>query len=722
MSSAMQTTRKGAAEVLVWCALVLGLIWAAWRVAVVGLRFWDDEGFFLLELADYFQGATLYSETNLYGPLYFQVLQALHVIVGFEATHDHSRIYSAICWAVAAVGTGIAARLWTGSLWWGLTATVLSFRLLDGLEQDLLHPSALSVVLVASWLVVIAATKLRTSWTWAFSGVITGLLMMLKINVGIYAGAAVWFALALSGLPRSIGRWVALPIVFAPLVIVRPFTDTPVFWVFGSVLSISLLGLWWHGAQRDSLEPGYFKKFTAVAVGVCGAMAFVLLLLLAGGDSITGWFQRTVIDPAQLMIQFSNFRIPVRWQWWVVILPIAGVFFPWLAARIKWPSDRVVLAVASVGIFIFALRPPIHLITSGAPFHFLQAGSLLALALAAGSLLRCTPTADRVAVLLLLAYCFLGALQMVPIAGGQLSFAVFPHALVAVLCLHHALGSQSPGSSRRWGVLAPCIFSILLAGEWLTDRLERDYLTVPLALPGAESIQVPPQDRAALHFLTSLLKEKELKLITLPAFNSLHHVSGHPPLTRALRQGHMALSLPAEEVTAIYKNAGAPSKTLFVVRKDALAGWFPGYTSLMQLASRNPALQILTEWPGSIVQAGLFTVFMPPGFTTSELYCLPEKDLLAHNRIGLRFSAPLVEGSRVDLLITPRNGGHTASGWEEPRARRVLLRRSASDPTLYLSTEPLPADSLSSLALISVVEVFEDDKSQLVPLLMLLAR
>src|SRR5688572_12189790 len=82
-------------------------------------QFYDDEGFLMVSVKSFIDGATLYDETpTLYGPFYYLVAKLLYFLAAVPVSHDATRLATIAFWLVtAALTAGFVYRLTSSPGW-----------------------------------------------------------------------------------------------------------------------------------------------------------------------------------------------------------------------------------------------------------------------------------------------------------------------------------------------------------------------------------------------------------------------------------------------------------------------------------------------------------------------------------------------------------------------------------------------------------------------------
>ena len=171
---------------------------------------YDDEGYVMLSLVSYMQGEPLYDATyTQYGPAFFALQSAFHRVTGLPITHDVTRLKTLFLWLLVAAMCGMTIRRMTDSRIAALAGGLAVFLHLDRLCLEPGHPQEFCVLAIAA--VVLLGTRLSPGkpsyWPCAGMGVVVGVTLMTKLNVGVFLLAAITLTLLILG-PRD--RWTTL--------------------------------------------------------------------------------------------------------------------------------------------------------------------------------------------------------------------------------------------------------------------------------------------------------------------------------------------------------------------------------------------------------------------------------------------------------------------------------------------------------------------------------
>ena len=159
---------------------------------------YDDEGFVLISLKHFFDGRALYDAVySCYQPFFSVFNWLVFSAWGAPICHDSIRVLTIVIWlAGASLSAAVAYRLTSSGLL-SLVAFLLTFRCMDVLCNEPGHPQGLAFLLVTGIvaLFAFAGRRGRAGTTFAI-GVLLGLLLLTKINIGVYALLAACLALA----------------------------------------------------------------------------------------------------------------------------------------------------------------------------------------------------------------------------------------------------------------------------------------------------------------------------------------------------------------------------------------------------------------------------------------------------------------------------------------------------------------------------------------------
>ena len=168
-----------------------------------GFQEYDDEGYLLISLREYARGGVLYDEVySQYGPAYFQLLTALFRVAGLTFVHTHGRILALALLAATAIVCAVVTWRLSRSLLIALAVELLVVQALLPSRAEPLHPGALLALLLGG-LVLVGTCLDGPRWRVAagFGGVLLATMLLVKVNVGLFAAVGIAGALAAAGPP-----------------------------------------------------------------------------------------------------------------------------------------------------------------------------------------------------------------------------------------------------------------------------------------------------------------------------------------------------------------------------------------------------------------------------------------------------------------------------------------------------------------------------------------
>jgi hypothetical protein len=547
----------------------------------------DDEGYLLLSLRQYAEGGILYDQLySQYGPAYFQTVTLLFSVLGLPVTHAAGRAAVMGLWLVTALVCGATTYRLTGSRVVAWAAALLVGLALVPLRNEPLHPGGVLALLVCALVLAGASGRPPSALGGAVLGVGIGLALLMKVNVGVFAGVAVGFALLARG-----GRGWARPAGAVALLVVPPAVMAGLLgeaWVraylvvvMAAAASVVLVEL----SQAPS-DGGHARA--PVGGLVVGAAVTVLVLgawQLARGTSLDGLARGIVLDPLShpYVLAVPPLLSPTAPGW--ALASVAACLGFLLLRRTGW-SERWPVT---------ALRGPAQVL-AGAFIWLAATDRLMVSPLAALPLLwvALVPPGDRGGAppgfgrSLLVAVATLQALHAYPVAGSQVAWGTVLFVPVGGVAIADgwratvaAVGAG--GRAARWSGPAAAVLAtgmVALAAGAVHDavaRYRQGYETgVSLGLRGAEAIRVAPRQAALYRTLAANLETRCATFVTMPGLNSLYLFTRLPPPTMMNATVWMSLFTPAQQ-REIAQRLSIPALPSCAVRRR-LATW------------RNPAL------------------------------------------------------------------------------------------------------------------------------------
>ena len=502
---------------------------------------YDDEGYFLVSLAGYLDGAPLYDQVySQYGPFFHVAGGLILRVFGLEPVSDAARFVTLAMWLSASLILALLTLIVTRRGTIALGALLLSFGLLATLSNEPLHPGALIVVLLATIALVIA---LIPRWPRAASfalGAAAAALALTKTNVGGLSIVSIAFLLILLARPRKPVAIVAsICFVATPGLLMLADLGQDAFRSYAIVVTLAAAGLALSLLRQiPGPNPGRLPIRWVVAGGAASALV-VVSIVIARGTTVRSLLVGTVLAPLQ---QREAFSLPLHMPTWTIVWGVTGLAMalawtllaartddagpnalPWLklgAGAVIWLG---LAGVAGVGGQMFALGLPVAWVAAVPP--------------------RGQPVRDH--LLLLPAIAVLQTLHAYPVAGSQLTWSALLLVPTGAICLSDGLDllwGRAGALSRSWRLVFRAAYVTLLGAftAWLTlasllpqHRAHRDaYATgVVMGLPGATRVRLPAAQVAVYRDVTELLRRDCSTFVGLPGMNSFYAFTGQEPPT-----------------------------------------------------------------------------------------------------------------------------------------------------------------------------------------------
>jgi hypothetical protein len=500
---------------------------------------WDDDGYFLQAFHDFLSGHKLYDQVfAFYGPFTFMSAALIARFNPVNVNEDTFRWPLLLFWILSALLIAGAVWRWTERF----SVTVVVFLLiglhLRGLAKAVGHPQL--------WIIFAAALLLWLGLEWIYvpgkrmhalcTGFLLGIVLLCKINIGIYLCVAIALAvsLQLKGRVRLWASGVAMIAAasFALLLLFKRLSGSEICFALAYLCSLFMIvGVAFFRPVAHRPIKNLMWLVAGLGLCVCGG----LCVTLASGTTLRGLFNGLFAGPAALLNSYHNAFGDATLRGSILLslcgIVVAVMTFLWcrhLTMHLKWLGIlKVIVGTGLLCMFLYNLRLTLT-------------GSLLFLWLL---IFDEQPVSDtRYSNRLLLALlCPLFSLQIFPMAGEQVDWAsLMPTVAAAVLladgmhCIDHAnLGVQI---SRWTRVVARPIGPALaiLLFLFVGRNAKRDYIQwcggQPVNLPGTLWLRLPPAEAARLMVTTSELRSNCRAVLSIPGMYSFSLWSGVPPV------------------------------------------------------------------------------------------------------------------------------------------------------------------------------------------------
>lgn len=530
------------APLLAFAALVLLSLPYVFYIAFSHMSDFDDEGTLLIGFRSLLEGHRMYDEIySLYGPLYNGFYRLLYVDIGLPLTHTTGRAIAAVLWVIYSAAFALVGFRMTGSRVAALFCYALTLVWLNKLMNSPGHPEEIALVILAllllsiSWLARTPPGRVAHLAAAAGAGALIAGLLLVKINVGLFAGECLLLLLLRLSAPESWTR--------------------PLSWLLGLLMLVTPMAV-----SLQLLDQGWVQLFVGFAtVSIAATLAVFYNLNLPVVVTRADWFgvvaggltAGTIIIAGTLLTGSSAFAVldavvlqnaSFMKNWFFAIhIPTKGGIAALLslclalahAIDVRRPSAQPIekrlsyLAVmlAKLGFIALALygfRTPALLFQLLPPFCWM----LMVVPSATAGPVMVLRTAAALLGTMLIFYAF-------PVAGHQTHIgALIP--IIAVSVFGHDLlawastGRRRSGRGEGMGLLVSAALLLLLFGGVVTQRARQAYLAgVPVGLPGTALIRLPPDQVASLRWVTDNLRQCRSSY-SMPGLLSYAFWTGHP--------------------------------------------------------------------------------------------------------------------------------------------------------------------------------------------------
>lgn len=540
-------------------ALVYGVIAAG--IAVVGFfaifsqfAVYDDEGTLLTMLRAFVDGDALYRDIYTpYGPFYFEFFGGLAALTGIEINTDSSRLTVLALWVVSSGLYGIAVQRLTGSLLLGASGMVIAYVILGVLVNEPMHPQVLATLLLAGLVLVVALLPPRRLTASAgLAGVLVAGLVMTKINLGIFALAAMALAAVLAWEPLHRRRWVRWPVVLGflalPIAITARDLDNGAIRDFvcfqiavGAAVVIAASAERPREGGRDRELGDWLITF---AVWVVAAMGLMVAALLLTGPSIGDVYDGIVSEALRIRdAVLAPLGVPLMAFDWAAAALAGAVLVRLLRGRSlggfgPWPGALRIIAGLTIWLTA-AWMTPFQI----APDTLRVVLPLTLVWVAAIPPAGGEDAFKRFARGLFPALAVTQVLQVYPVPGSQVGIAAALLVPVGAICVADGIASLREWATMRGGAPAVRTLGIVvtvaaaaLLGKFGYEAIVRpgidnaqNYSRLPkLDQPGASlmrTVAAPNYQR-----LVGLLREHRCStFVSYPSYNSLYLWSSLEP-------------------------------------------------------------------------------------------------------------------------------------------------------------------------------------------------
>lgn len=553
--------------------------------------FYDDTGYMLSLIKGFNEHGHLYRETfSQYGPFYSEFYYFVCGVLGVPITHDGIRWVVLIFWVFNSIAGAIVAFRLTGRIWIALLAQALCFHVLESLVGEPGHPLSLVMACFGSLALCLTGGKSeqRIFWQPVAIGTLLGALLMTKINLGIFAVAAVGTALIYrSPLDRwgKVLRGAAAFLFVGMVLLIRTGWPVEVRTYFTLLFICSLLSvlICSRGQTFGWQTSSRFGLWTLAAFLLTCALSLSGALLTGSGwaDLIDGlitgpmrlptiFIDVPAIGPFTAMSAVIGLLLAVAWRF-------ASRAFPLHADLIAF-GLRLFFLVLVIVWLAESSQSFIPVLPFLCPFLWIAA-----LPLDSASRESNTPIWQfaQLAIVLLAVGQILG---VYPVSGAQLGVPIYLGSLCVLFAIAGLLADLK-ASARNFftlrrvaatTVLIGLAIAVLgLSGRVLRLVASRHAQFSSLNLPGAKFLRTDEYTAAIYRFLAENLRGCRPSFLTIPGINSLYGWSEREAPT-GFNVGMNFALLSAAQQNAMVNVGGTCQPIAAVLNRRILNFWIRG--------------------------------------------------------------------------------------------------------------------------------------------------
>ncbi len=538
-----------------------------------GLLLWttfmvhDDEGYVLYSLQAYATHGHLYDQVySQYGPFFFVLFRALHAL-GVAFTNTGGREMAWCYWiGSTALGGALVWRATGGSFTATLATLVAVFGHLYSMTFEPSHPGGLIALLTA----FAAWGGTNEHWPAArravLIGAIAGMLLLTKINVGVFfvAAAGSWYGLQLDGRRgQRLRAAIVVLLALMPLLLMRKSLSDAWVRMFVLVTGCGACAVV-AASQFNRAAPSLVARAVLQAT-VAGALVVgvTFAVTLATGTTMGQLLDGIILDPLR---QPSVYSFAFNWRAGTAVIAVGGVLLAlWLATkpparRVEW---IVPARIAAAVVYAFCATEY---------FSIGQIGFALSFGVATAWVFvlpireddNNTGTRAWLALLLVTQ-----SLHAYPVPGSQIAWGTFlwaPLVAIGICDIAKVVRARALG----WlSVLGFGGMSLFIAANYATVSYRRFMARTELGLAGAEHLRPPAMVAGAIRMLVRNAQVHGDMLFSMPGMLSFNLWAGLPTPTVA-NTTHWFTLLSASQQDQIQRRLAADPRAVIIVQRFIL--------------------------------------------------------------------------------------------------------------------------------------------------------
>jgi hypothetical protein len=501
---------------------------------------YDDDGYFLITIKGYLDGATLYDQTSAqYGPFYFEFMAGAFKALGLAVSNDNGRLIALGLWFGASLLLATAAYRLSRSLVLAAVVYVLAFYVLRAAPAEPSHPGHLLMFLLAAMIGTALLPRQRLAFV--LLGALVAAALLSKVNIGVLAIAALVFACVLASprlmRSRALVAIVSTGYVLVPVVLMNHDAWQPGYRVYClhvllGALCVAIVAL--GTARQHDSDAGAVWWLSYAAVGAVGLALIVCGVVLAQGTSLSGLAHGIVLDALD---QPHLFSIPLALPTNTILTDAVAVAVAAAVALSALPHSPQWRTVGAFGRLVAGLWIWVEIVGSQ------PLGMPVALAWVAAVPTRgeASTPARRFIRLFVPALAVLQVLHAYPVAGSQIEWGALLLVVVGAVCLGDGLaelglsGLGLDGAASRLataGALGLVVWAGAVALAFpLRDSVNAYRAGVALQTGGAAWIRLPLATAQEYESVVATIRRRCRTFVSMPGLGSLYLMSRETPPT-----------------------------------------------------------------------------------------------------------------------------------------------------------------------------------------------
>jgi len=534
---------------------------------------YDDEGYVLWSLHNYFQVGGLYTKIySQYGPFIYVLYDGLHRLFGIAFDNETGRGLTLGYWIGASGLAGYFTWRQTRSALCFAGASVLTFASLLIMISEPIHPGGILALLGAVGAVG-GAWAIERGHHRCFAllvGVISAAMILTKINVGAFFLIAAGSWMAINLVSEKLSRtslWLsAIGSLLVPLWLVKKLWPTP--WVALFVLAFSCAALGTLLLLQTQRKPDFgWPAWLRFASGGIIAAGVILGLTWTRGTSFPMLWQGIVVAPMNQPVAYAHAAD------WPALMPwlATGMLLLSMFSQLRtWFWQPYLIATLRLTVMVCLLGQTLHGIDNSLTFFGFYYGLPFAW-------LMIVPLSEPTNSSLKLARLWVAwvfvwqTLHAYPVAGSQMGWGSFLWMPLAVGGSHEALIFWCDRVRFGRRILKPLggivLFAtiIVILGSFGSISHARYNLGEPLGLHGASRLRLSDDIKSVYRILDKNIRQHGDMLFSYPGMFSLNIWTERPtPTTDNVTHWFSLLSEPAQQ--AIIDKLEADDQPVLVVQ------------------------------------------------------------------------------------------------------------------------------------------------------------